>query len=207
MEKQEFAQMMEQILARLDANTKTMREEMKTDKEEMLAKMDANQETTVRMDAKIGSMKAKLISTIKNFKFDGEETTACQETIEARLERKEEPASEEMKPEVAHQEVPREDAEEMPVGESRKRRRDGRNLAAGRRQKKEQKRTQWKDGCRNNLVAARRASVAWRKINVFRKILTHGYCGLQKEVTAAGIRITRCSGHRHKGRNKEIVVG
>jgi hypothetical protein len=34
MVKQEFAQMMEQILARLDANTKTMREEMKNDKEE-----------------------------------------------------------------------------------------------------------------------------------------------------------------------------
>jgi hypothetical protein len=26
--------------------------------------------------------------------------------------------------------------------------------------------------CQKNLVAARRAAVAWRKINVFRKILT-----------------------------------
>jgi hypothetical protein len=31
-------------------------------------------------------MQDELKSTIKNFKFDGEETTACQETMEARLE-------------------------------------------------------------------------------------------------------------------------
>jgi hypothetical protein len=52
------------------------------------------------------------------------------------------------------------------------------------------------------LVTARRAAVAWRKINVFRKILTHGFCGLRKEVTAAGVRITRCAGHRSKRQNK-----
>jgi hypothetical protein len=64
--------------------------------------------------------------------------TACQETMEARLE-EEKPASMEMKPEVADEEVPLEDAVEMPVGEPRKRRRDQRrNLAAVRRQKKEQ---------------------------------------------------------------------
>jgi hypothetical protein len=33
------------------------------------------------------------------------------------------------------------------------------------------------------------------------------FCGLPKEVTTAGIRITRCSGHRRKRRNKEIVIG
>jgi hypothetical protein len=77
-----------------------------------------------------------------------------------------------MKPEVAHEEVPLEDAARMPVGELWKRRRDRRYLAAGRPQKKEQKRTHKKDGCQKNLVAARRAAVAWRKINVFRNILT-----------------------------------
>jgi hypothetical protein len=55
------------------------------------------------------------------------------------------------------------------------------------------------------LVAARRAGVAWRRINAVRKILTHGYSGLRKEVTAAGMRITRCAGHGHKGRNKDDV--
>jgi hypothetical protein len=107
-----------------------------------------------------------------------------------------------------HQEAPEEDATVMPVGEPRKRRRD-RNLDA-RRRRKQQERTQKKDGCRKNLVAARRgtthrAAVAWRKINVFRKILTHRYCGLRKEVTAVGMKITRCAGHRHKGQNKDIV--
>jgi hypothetical protein len=47
------------------------------------------------------------------------EGTACQETTEAYLEEKEEPDSDEMKPEVAHQEVLREDARMMPVGEPR----------------------------------------------------------------------------------------
>jgi hypothetical protein len=53
------------------------------------------------------------------------------------------------------------------------------------------------------LVAARCAAVAWRKINVFRKILTHGYCGLRKDVTATGMRITLCAGHGRTGQNKD----
>jgi hypothetical protein len=120
----------------------------------------------------------------------------------------EKPASENMTLDVAlEQEFPLEDAVVMPVGEPSKKRRDRRYLAAGRCQKKEQKRTQRKDGCRKNLVTARRAAVAWRKINVFRKILTHEYCGMRREVTAAGMRITHCAGHGRKGRNKEIVIG
>jgi hypothetical protein len=60
------------------------------------------------------------------------ETMACQEKMEARQE-VEEPASVDMTTEVARdQEVPREDAEVLSVGEPRKRRRDGRNLAAQR---------------------------------------------------------------------------
>jgi uncharacterized protein with HEPN domain len=150
------------------------------------AKGDVVTEMTARVDAKMRSMQAELKSAIKDLKINGEETMACQEKTEARLEI-EKPTSEDMTPEVAHrQEVPLEDAVVMPVGEPRKRRRDRPHLAAGRRQKKEQKRTQKKDGCQKNLVAARRAAVAWRKINIFRKILTHGYCGLRKEVTAAG---------------------
>jgi hypothetical protein len=59
---------------------------------------------------------------------------ACQGTMEARLET-EEPASVEATPELADdQEVPVEDAEVRSVAEPRKRRRDGRNLAAVRRQ-------------------------------------------------------------------------
>jgi hypothetical protein len=216
-----------EMLARMDANRKIDKEEMtenmdanqakagktlketlakmevdrKADKKQMLVEMKANQ---TRMDANMGSMKAELKSTIKDMKINGEEAMACQETVEERLE-EEKPASMELKPEVADEEVPLEDAIVMPVREPRKRHRDRRHLAAQCRQKKEQKRTQRKDGYRKNLVIARRAAVAWRRINVFRKILTHGYCGLQKEVTAARMRITCCAGHGHKGRNKEIV--
>jgi hypothetical protein len=159
---------------------------------EMLAKMEADRKADHEMMAKMkawgGTLDAWSTDT-----DNGEQTMACQETMEVHLE-EEKRASMELKSEVAQQEVQREDAVFMPVGELRKRRRDQRHLAAQRRQKKEQERTQRKDGCRKNLVAARRAAVAWRKINVYRKILTHGYCGLRKEVTAAGKRITRSAG-------------
>jgi hypothetical protein len=203
-----------------------------------------------RMEVNMDSMKAELISTIKNFKFNEEETTAFQETMEARLE-VEEPASVDMTPEVADEEVPVEDAEVTAVGEPKKRRRDGRNLAAVSRQKKkdrildarcrgkEQGRAQRKNVCLKNSVAAlrgttcravvarrrilftkttqnrlivavrkvpRRARVAWCRRNILRKSWMQRFCGLRKEVTAAGIRITRCSGHRRKGRNKKIVI-
>jgi hypothetical protein len=67
--------------------------------------------------------------------------------------------SEDMEHEVAHEEVPKEDATVIPVGEPGNRRRDQRNLAAGCHQKeqarnldtgrrrKQQNRTQSKDWC------------------------------------------------------------
>jgi hypothetical protein len=59
----------------------------------------------------------------------------CQKKTKAHLQ-EDKPASVDTTPEVAHEQgVPLEDAEEMPVGEPRKRRRDGRNLAAVRHQK------------------------------------------------------------------------
>jgi hypothetical protein len=83
----------------------------------------------------------------------------------------EKPAPVDMTPEVAlDQEVPVENAAGMPVGEPKKRRRGGRNLAAVRRQKKknrvldarcrgkEQGQAQRKNGCLKNLVAARRGA-------------------------------------------------
>jgi hypothetical protein len=87
----------------------------------------------------------------------------------------EEPTSVYMGPEVAHQEVPREDAAVMPVGGPRKRRRD-RNPDA-RRQGKPKEETQGKDGCRKNLVPARRgttrrAAVARRRRDFVKKVRT-----------------------------------
>jgi hypothetical protein len=135
---------------------------------------------------------------------------ACQDAMEANLEGKEEPASEEIKPEVADdQEVPREDAAVMPVRGLRKQRR-GRKQAAGRR-KEPKELNRGICGSREKLAAAckkvsRRATVAWRRRNILRKSWTRRSCGLRKEVTAAGMRITRCAGHGRKGRNKEIVI-
>jgi hypothetical protein len=48
--------------------------------------------------------------------------------------------------------------------------------------------------------------VAWRKRNFFKEILTHGNCGLQKDVTASRRKITRCTGHGHMARNKDDVT-
>jgi hypothetical protein len=69
------------------------------------------------------------------------ETMACREKAEARLE-EEDPASVDMKPEVAQDEtVPVEDATVMPVGQPKKKRRRDRN------QQNMNKRTQGKYGC------------------------------------------------------------
>jgi hypothetical protein len=126
---------------------------------EMLASINANMETLMaRMDASHKKMTAWLSDTNDN----REETMACQETMETRLEEKK-PASMEKKPEV-------EDAARMPVGEPRNRRREERNLDA-RRRRKQQGQIQNKDGCLKNLVAARRgttcrATVAWHKRHI-----------------------------------------
>jgi hypothetical protein len=114
-------------------------------------------------------------------KDNEEDAMACEEKTEVRLEKKEEPTSVEIKPEVADErEVPVQDAARMPVGEPRKKRRDRRRLAAGRRQEEEdlnldarrrrkgQGRAQRKHRCLKNLVAARsgttcRAVVARRR--------------------------------------------
>jgi hypothetical protein len=70
-----------------------------------------------------------------------EGTMACQET-EARPEEEKKPTSSDRKPEAAEEEIPEEDAEVMPVGEPKKKRRRDRN------QLKMKKRTQEKDVCR-----------------------------------------------------------
>jgi hypothetical protein len=102
----------------------------------ILASMDAHH---TRMDAMHKKMMARMDAWLTDTKDNQEETMTCQKKTEVRLE-EEEPTSVEMKPEVADEEVPKEDAAVMSVGEPRKRRRD-RNLAAERRQNKLHKRT------------------------------------------------------------------
>jgi hypothetical protein len=172
----ESQQIMELLLA--------IQEEINTHTETMQASMDASRKAwREQMEASRNAWR--------------KETMACQETMEARLE-EDKPTSVDTTPEVAHeQEVPKEHAVVIPVGEPRKRRQDRRNLTAVRRQKeqdqdldarrhrKEPKCTQKKNGCRRNLVAARRgtthrAQVARRNILLTKE--TRGYCRSQRRV-------------------------
>jgi hypothetical protein len=138
---------------------------------------------------------------------------------------KDDPASVDMTPEVAHErEIPREDAVVMPVGAPKKRHRDRRHLVAVRRQKeqdrnldarrcrKEQDRTQRKNGCRRNLVAARRgttrcAAVARRRKIVFTKDTTREFHGPRKRLGAARRGMTRCAGMARRKENLVRKIG
>jgi hypothetical protein len=108
-----------------------------------------------------------------------------------------------------HQEVLQEDAT-VKLVKGRKKRHSGKKQAAGRRG--EQTRlTRGDCGSQTILAAAcrkvsRRATVAWRKRDIFRKILIHGNCVPLKEVTASRRKITRCAGHRLMGENKDEVA-
>jgi hypothetical protein len=132
----EMQQIME-LLKKMEANRKTDKEEMeakrRADKEDFMARMDANMKAwqekadadTKAWGEEIRSMRFETTNTRT-------ETMACQE-VEARQEEKE-PSSVDMKPEVGEQrEVPVEDAELMPVGEPKKKRRRDRKLVAERR--------------------------------------------------------------------------
>jgi signal transduction histidine kinase len=77
MESQQVMEMLKTLLVnqeKADVDRKAYREDLK------------------EMKANMRSMQVELKSTIKNFKFNGEETTACQEKTEACLQ--EEPTSE-----------------------------------------------------------------------------------------------------------------
>jgi hypothetical protein len=200
MERQEVEQIMEMLKTmqeKADANRKIY-------KEEMMEKMDANMKTMLaRMDAMHKKMMDRMDAWLTDTNDNREETMACQETMEACLECKE-PASEEIKPEVADEEVPLEDATRMPVREPRKRHQD-QNLAAQRRQKKELNWTQNKDGYLKNLIAAHRGMTHRAQVARRRTLLTKetpGYCGSQKRVTIVDRRTTRCA----KVWRKEIVI-
>jgi hypothetical protein len=138
---------------------------------------------------------------------------ACQETTVERLEC-EKPTSVHMESEAGHREVPKEGAVVKPVKERKKQQR-GRKLTAGRGgEPKELSR----GICGSRKLAAtcrkvsHRATVAWRKRNIFRKIRTQGNCGPQKGLAAAGRKIILCAkvsrrkGHRRKERHKDDVA-
>jgi hypothetical protein len=95
----------------------------------------------------------------------------------------------------------------MSVREPRKRRRVC-NLAAEGRQKRKERTWGNRGSRRKSAVAcrkvSRRAKVAWRKRNLFRKIRILEKCGRRKEFAAGRIWMTRCAKvARRKGRSYE----
>jgi hypothetical protein len=163
----------------MEVDLKETKEEIKSGEAEMKSTVNAFQE---RMDTSIANRK------------DGRKgRTSCQEATKADTQ-KTEPGPRMMQSVEEHQEIPKEDAAVMPVRGLTKRRRD-RYLAASRRQK-QKGRIQASGESRRRLTVAdkkmtRRATVAWRKKNIFRKIEIQGICGLRKRLTAAGIKMTR----------------
>jgi ABC-type Zn2+ transport system substrate-binding protein/surface adhesin len=135
---EQVMEMLKTTLVSMVANQARMEAEDKAWWEEMEARRNAwRKETTAcqaamesnleKMDANLKSMQERMnaghkeiMAWLKDLKINGEETMACQEKTEARLQGQ--PASEDMTLEVAHEhEVPLEDAVVMPVGEPRKR--------------------------------------------------------------------------------------
>jgi hypothetical protein len=141
----------------------------------------------IRPDLK-KTIQHEMRAVVQAIRSEKDETTACDEATET----KPDPGT--MQSVEEHQEIPKEEATVMPAGGLRKRRR-GRNLAAGRRQKPKGTIRASCESSRRFTVAgrkvSRRAAVARRKRNVFRKIGIRRMCGLRKRLTAARIKMTR----------------
>jgi hypothetical protein len=187
----ESQQMMELLLAKIRAgqeqaaaNTKAMRENMKADLENLQVTMKTNQDVLIKT-VKV-EMRAMLDACHKGM-------MACLGKTKADTE-KPEPDPGMMQSAEEHQEFTKEDTAVKPV-KGRKRRHRGRKPAAGRRGEPKEP-TRGDCGSGKKLAVAwkkitHRATVAWRKRNVLKKIVTQGNCGPQSTLTAARIMMTR----------------
>jgi hypothetical protein len=159
-DREDLKEMMEEMM---NLNLKEMRDEIKSGE---------------------AGMRSMVNAWIANLREDRKETMSCQVTTEAFLDSKE-LNPEEIESESKRWEVPTEDAVVKPAKGRKKRHRD-RYQAAGRRGEPKEL-TRGNCGYRRKLAGAcrkvsRRATVAWRKRNVFRNIRTPG-----KLWTAEGI--------------------
>jgi hypothetical protein len=162
------------IMTEINADKIADRECMKQMMAEMNAKTDGKQEEMLaRMREDIKSGQAEMRSTLDVWLMDlkdgRKETTACNGATET------EPNPGIMQSIQEHQEIPKEEAAVMPVGEPRKRCRVC-NLAADRCQKRKE-RIRGNRGSRRKSAAAcrklsRHAKVAWRKRNIARNECT-----------------------------------
>jgi hypothetical protein len=141
-----------EILVRMEADRKAWREKAEMDHKKFLARL--------RTDEK--AWREEIRSVLFETTNTREEMMAYRELMEARPE-VEKPTSADRKPEAAEEyEDPVEDAEVVPVGEPRKKRRRERN------QRSKKKRTQGNDGYQRRLAAAHRGTN--RRVEVSRKM-------------------------------------
>jgi hypothetical protein len=165
--------MMQQLLAKMEA----IKEDFLSRVE---AKMDANR---AEVNAMADANQAEVRSILYTFQSELKETTTCQLATETKPDPRMKQSVEE------HQEIPKEDAALMRVGEPRKRLRVY-NLAAERRQKAKE-RTRRNRGTRRNPAAAyrkvsRRAKIAWRKRKLVRRMGAQENYGPRKEFSPTG---------------------
>ena len=147
------------FMAKLDDN----KEEMRADKEEAEAKRRKDHENFMaKLDTdrkawreQMTAWRNEIAAMTGEWGSDSSNVTlACQE-LEAHV-KEGKPASAETKPEAAQiEEVPAEDAEVMPVGEPKKKRRRDRKLAMERRRQTPNVTTREHCGPRNRLAVAR----------------------------------------------------
>jgi hypothetical protein len=172
------------LLARLEARIETNRGKDREDLKEMREEIKSGH---AEMRSTVCAMRSELEETVQHemraliqpIRSKLDETTACNKATETKLDPVHKGASGDPKGESAM----------ILVGEPRKRRRVC-NLAAERRQKRKE-RTRGYRGSGRKLAAAckrasRRAKVAWRKRNLFRRTGTQEICGSRKRVTITG---------------------
>jgi hypothetical protein len=199
-----------------------MREEAKSNQ----AKADARHEQMMAdWKAWREEMRASRKETAAEIEPETEiRTTACQEMKARQEERK--PTSPDRKPEAAERrEVPEVDAEVMPVGEPKKKRRMDRKLATERSRQKPKNSTRENCKPQKKLAVARggttrrakvarkapmdrkmsrRATVTRRKRGIVKSYITQEKCHPRRELVASRTRTT----HRAKvARRKENSVG
>ncbi|PNF25369.1 hypothetical protein B7P43_G10918 [Cryptotermes secundus] len=205
---------------KMEENRRQEKEERKKEKEEMLkeiranqVKLDVNQKQTEVLLTKLDAYSKTGQEEEKPAPVDTKPATAQQEEVpivipvgatmaclvmEARQE-EEDLASANRKPEVAElQEVPVQDAEVMPVGEPKKKRRRDRHRRNMKNPTRGSRGPQMKLAVVHRKVS-RRATVAWRKRHIFKKSTTQGNCGPWHELAADSNVTSRAGATRRKG--------
>jgi hypothetical protein len=177
---------MEILLARMDANTKTMQEQAEANTRALRKTMMTNQDVLIKtvkeeMRAMVDACHKEMMAYLGKTEADTE---------------KPDPIPGMMQSTENHQEIPKGEAAVIPVKGWKKQRR-ARKPAAGRRGEPNEL-TRSDCGSGKHLAAACRkvsrcATVAWRKRNVVRRIVIQENYGPRSTLTAAGIMTTRCA--------------